>query len=138
MEMVELQQGIQALPETAQSKPLLLEMVRQIKDLQNSQDHTDQDILALQRTSASQEAPVHTHGLCQDAACSTCTEQGRSIVKVAQERSRQAILAEFDTALEWAGGKPLQERVVALVKKWSAAGRPAPAAEPYYTIALEG
>ena len=131
MDILQLRQSIQALPQEAQTKPLLESLLEHVEGLSSSLATFQQDA-----------APAHPAGLCGNAECASCVEQAQHIARLAQEKTKEQYIAQgratalddVNTFLTWGGGKDLADRITQMGELWMQQGRPAPQAEPALTI----
>jgi len=81
---------------------------------------------------------THPPGLCNDEKCESCAAQAADIAMATMRQAtldgRKAVLDELSTALTWAGGPALAEKIHEITASWLTAGRPEPKAEPGLVI----
>lgn len=125
------------------------EMAKALDKISDRTLALEQGLVKLNQTPSPSTLPdvegSHPPGLCQESSCEACAAQAGQIATtlMAQARDqfipegRKAALDDVGTALTWAGGPQLAQRISQLTESWVANGRPAPKAEPALII-VEG
>ena len=132
MDIVQLRQAIQELPEKAQTKPLLAALLENLASFSSS-------LATFQQRGALPEHPV---GLCGESTCSTCVSHAQRIASETLAKAKDQYIAEgraaalddVQTFLTWGGGKDLADRITQMGELWTQQARPAPGSEPALTI----
>ena len=136
MDIVQLKQAIQQLPEEAQTKPLLAALTEHLESFSSS-------LVTLRQERAEGEKPAqeprHPYGLCTEDSCTSCLASKAQFAQAGifamrdelVSEGRKAALLDVEQALRYGKAEELADKVKVYVSAWIAADRPA---QPTYIV----
>lgn len=128
MDLAQLKQTIQNLPQDSLTRPHLLELVAQVASIGSSvaghvQAHAQQQPAAPPGVPWEKErTPLHPYGPCNNPQCQSCAQAAQEAVMF----GRQSFMGDLDSALAWANRRDIAEIVTDLYADWERAGKPQP------------
>ncbi|MDP2661302.1 MAG: hypothetical protein Q8R28_11305 [Dehalococcoidia bacterium] len=121
-------------------------MLGKLSDRLSALETPPQAVALNQTPSPGSSEPAHPPGLCGEDSCAPCVESAQTIALNAVgmmqgeliQQGRLAGFADLQSALTWAGGAPLADKINGIARAWVSAGRPSPGGEPALFVVDDG